>query len=122
MSNNEPDRYVWLKRDAPSARRQSERARIYIGGPLNGHTAAKVDGLWPHFRDDTGQPLNEGAGDTAMGQEPSTDRHAYYLAGLPGEGGWAYVHLSLWDKYLAAMVFGAAHAAAIVANEDARGG
>jgi hypothetical protein len=52
---------------------------------------------------------------------PSTERHAYYLAALPNEGDWGYVHLSLWDKYMTAIVWAAAHAAAIVAHRQARG-
>lgn len=91
----------------------SERARIYISGPLNGQAAETVNGRWPHFRDEYGQSLDdENTIDVTTGM-PSTARQAYYLAALP-QGGWSYVHLSLWDDYLKATVFAAAHVHALV--------
>lgn len=48
-------------------------------------------------------------------------RRYYYLAGLPG-GGWGYVHLSLWDDYMATTTWANGHEAAIREYEDSRRG
>ena len=91
----------------------TERARIYIGGPLNGQAAEKVNGTWPRFRAGNGDSLD--AGIEGLTPEETAQFHAYYEAVLPGEGaGWGYVHKSLWQDYLRAFVFASAVTQAIV--------
>jgi hypothetical protein len=100
--------------------RMSERATIYIGGPLNGTVADLVNGHWHPYRDDNGQDLDNGYENLEMTRKPAKERRNYYLAGLPG-GDWGYVHLSLWDDYCGARPWLDAHDAALVAFADAGG-